>query len=77
MTTIEEFLRKMLFFLARDSAGRKWSIVTILSKVLFNFSLRLTYLFDEDTGESNVLPGMGFIDYVRPLMILVDNDFCQ
>ena len=39
--------------------------------------IKLSYLFDEDTGESQIIPDMGFINYVRPLMILVDHDFCQ
>ena len=34
-------------------------------------------MFDEDTGESEIIPDMGFFYYARPPMILVDHDFCQ
>jgi len=36
-----------------------------------------TTIFDEDTGESTYLRGMGHLYYYRPHMILVDHDFCQ
>ena len=36
-----------------------------------------TYIFDEDTGEKQLLDGMGYFGYYRPQMILVDHDFCQ
>jgi len=36
-----------------------------------------TDIFDEETGESTFLPGMGHLFYYRPHMILVDHDFCQ
>ena len=39
--------------------------------------IKPSYMFDEDTGDSKIIPDMGFIDYLRPLMILVDHDFCQ
>ena len=52
------------------------------SKKLSHFSamklnFRVSYIFDEDTGESEILPGMAFVYYYRPIMILVEHDFCQ
>ena len=38
---------------------------------------RVSFIFDEDTGESEILPGMALVYYYRPIMILVDHDFCQ
>ena len=46
-------------------------------KIFIGFNLSVSFVFDEDTGESEILPGMGFWNYYRPIMILVDNDFCQ
>ena len=39
--------------------------------------LSWSYIFDEDTGESQLLEDMTFLLYLRPQMILVDQDFCQ
>ena len=36
-----------------------------------------TYIFDEDTGEIQFFDGMGYVNYDRPQMVLVDHDFCQ
>ena len=36
-----------------------------------------SYIFDEDTGSLEMLPGNGLWNYDRPNMILVDHDFCQ
>ena len=43
----------------------------------FSDLLGPSFLFDEDTGESKILPDMAFVGYFRPQMILVDHDFCQ
>ena len=34
-------------------------------------------MFDEDTGETEIIPNMTFYWYHRPLMLLVDHDYCQ
>ena len=56
----------------------QWIQVSWISHLkLVKWNSRVSYIFDEDTGESEILPGMAFVYYYRPIMILVDHDFCQ
>ena len=54
-----------------ENLNRRNTFALDLSKI------KLSYMFDEDSGESKIIPDMGFIHYLRPLMILVVHDFCQ
>ena len=48
----------------------------IISTSLFSV-FSWSYLFDEDTGDKQILQDTNLAYYKRPQMILVDHDFCQ